>query len=177
MQVPKKIEDIATKKINAANDPRNISTKKLTKSNPMVDHKTLEQLHRKAQELLTTRSTSSSDVSSASEEPETIDIPVVSKNRQEYKIKNNSRNVKLENHVKVNSKGKEQLTKDFESDTRSKTKVKEKKVKKCKPVPIIVAKQNGPIVSPGRLDNVFSKNIRAYLPSKSYLPHIFIAVQ
>lgn len=142
MQVPNKLEETADKKNNTGN-PRNVPKKKSLKTKPAVDHKTLEQLHRKAQELLSTRSTSSSDVSSTSvEKIVTMDKPL-SKNREENKIKTNHRYVNRDNRVKVNSK--EKLCNNFETETKQ-PKTKEKKLKSC-------AKQNGPVsTTPGRFD-------------------------
>ncbi|XP_049887687.1 cilium assembly protein DZIP1L [Pectinophora gossypiella] len=127
--------------------------RKTHKSNPVADHKTLENLHRKAQELLNMESTSSSDASSASLEKAVAIEHVLNKKAPDKKNHKNSPDVKITNsHNKPQMKRFEKVNKHMTRDNLVVSDIKEQKVKreKSKSHLNIGAKMgNGTVVPPG----------------------------
>lgn len=140
-----------TNSIEIPNPTRTKNKKPLRKSNPVADRNTLENLHRKAQELLKMKSTdSSSDISSTSVENQpnitTAEKSKMNLNKQlppnGYNISKESRRSKLISKSAVNC-----------NHYNRETNTPEQKLKKnkSKPRQNVVAKVgNGAVIPPGR---------------------------
>lgn len=141
----------STNTIEIPSPTKTKNKKSLRKMNPVADRNTLENLHRKAQELLKNRSTdSSSDVSSTSVENQLN--PIITEklkmnvNRQlppnGYNVINESQRGKLNSKPTVNSNN------HYRETTTPEQKVKKNKTKPRQNVTAKVG--NGVVIPPGR---------------------------